>query len=84
MEVSETQRLRPLEDENSRLKRLVADLILNREMLKLRLQKTKRNLYPHNRTYGCGPVKLFSTQTARFLDLTAARQIGKAFGKGMQ
>ena len=34
LEVSEAQRLRSLEDENSRLKRLVADLSLDREMLK--------------------------------------------------
>ena len=34
LEVSETQRLRSLEDENSRLKRLVADLSLDKEMLK--------------------------------------------------
>jgi putative transposase len=33
MEVNEAQRLRSLEDENSRLKRLVADLSLDREML---------------------------------------------------
>lgn len=32
--VSEAQRLRQLEDENGRLKRLVADLSLDREMLK--------------------------------------------------
>jgi putative transposase len=34
LEVSEAQRLRSLEDENSRLKRLVADLSLDKEMLK--------------------------------------------------
>jgi putative transposase len=34
LEVNEAQRLRQLEDENSRLKRLVADLSLDREMLK--------------------------------------------------
>jgi putative transposase len=34
MEASEAQRLRQLEDENARLKRLVADLSLDREMLK--------------------------------------------------
>lgn len=34
MDASEVQRLRSLEDENSRLKRLVADLSLDREMLK--------------------------------------------------
>ena len=34
LEVSEAQRLRQLEDENGRLKKLVADLSLDREMLK--------------------------------------------------
>jgi putative transposase len=39
MEVNEAQRLRSLEDENSRLKRLVADLSLDREMLKAVISK---------------------------------------------
>jgi putative transposase len=39
MDVNETQRLRSLEDENSRLKRLVADLSLDREMLKAVIAK---------------------------------------------
>ena len=34
MSVSEAQRLRQLQDENSRLKKLVAELSLNKEMLK--------------------------------------------------
>jgi putative transposase len=34
MDVSETQRLRQMEDENRRLKQLVADLSLDREVLK--------------------------------------------------
>jgi putative transposase len=34
LEVNEAQRLHQLEDENGRLKRLVADLSLDREMLK--------------------------------------------------
>jgi putative transposase len=34
LEVSEAQRLRDLEDENHRLKKLVADLSLDKEMLK--------------------------------------------------
>lgn len=34
LEVSEAQRLRQLEDENQRLKKLVADLSLDKEMLK--------------------------------------------------
>lgn len=34
MEVSEAQRLRQMEDENRRLKQLVADLSLDREALK--------------------------------------------------
>lgn len=37
--VSEAQRLRSLEDENSRLKRLVADLSLDKEMLKAVIAK---------------------------------------------
>ena len=39
LEVNEAQRLRSLEDENSRLKRLVADLSLDREMLKAVISK---------------------------------------------
>jgi putative transposase len=39
MDVSEAQRLRALEDENSRLKRLVADLSLGKEMLKAVIAK---------------------------------------------
>ncbi len=39
LEVSEAQRLRQLEDENGRLKRLVADLSLDREMLKAVIAK---------------------------------------------
>jgi putative transposase len=39
MEVSEAQRLRALEDENTRLKRLVADLSLDKEMLKAVMAK---------------------------------------------
>jgi len=39
MEPNEAQRLHHLEDENSRLKRLVADLSLDREMLKALLLK---------------------------------------------
>jgi putative transposase len=37
--VNEAQRLRQLEDENSRLKRLVADLSLDKEMLKALIAK---------------------------------------------
>ena len=39
MEPNEAQRLHHLEDENSRLKRLVADLSLDREMLKALITK---------------------------------------------
>ena len=39
MEVNDAQRLRSLEDENSRLKRLVAELSLDREMLKAVIAK---------------------------------------------
>jgi putative transposase len=39
LDVSEAQRLRSLEDENSRLKCLVADLSLDREMLKAVIAK---------------------------------------------
>jgi putative transposase len=39
MEPNEAQRLDHLEDENNRLKRLVADLSLDREMLKALLTK---------------------------------------------
>jgi len=39
LEVSEAQRLRQLEDENGRLKKLVADLSLDKEMLKAVIAK---------------------------------------------
>ena len=39
LEVSEAQRLRQLEDENRRLKRLVADLTLDKQMLQEVLSK---------------------------------------------
>ena len=39
LDVSEAQRLHSLEDENSRLKHLVADLSLDREMLKAVIAK---------------------------------------------
>ena len=39
MEVNEAEELRSLRDENHRLKRLVADLSLDKEMLKSVLQK---------------------------------------------
>ncbi len=39
MEASEAQRLKQLEDDNGRLKRLVADLSLDREMLKAVIAK---------------------------------------------
>lgn len=39
LEVNEAQRLKQLEDENNRLKRLVADLSLDREMLKAVIAK---------------------------------------------
>jgi len=39
MDASEAQKLRQLEDENGRLKRLVADLSLDREMLKAVIAK---------------------------------------------
>jgi len=40
MDVSEAQRLRQMEDENRRLKQLVADLSLDKEMLKAVIRKT--------------------------------------------
>ena len=39
LEVSEAQRLRQLEDENRRLKKLVADLSLNKDMLQAVIRK---------------------------------------------
>ena len=39
MDVSEAQRLRQMEDENRRLKALVADLSLDREALKAVIRK---------------------------------------------
>jgi hypothetical protein len=40
MEVSDAQKLKGLEDENRRLKHLVADLSLDKEVLKAVIQKT--------------------------------------------
>jgi len=39
LEVDEAQRLRQIEDENQRLKKLVADLSLDKEMLKAVIAK---------------------------------------------
>jgi putative transposase len=39
VDVSEAQRLRQMEDENRRLKQLVADLSLDKEMLKAVIRK---------------------------------------------
>ncbi len=39
LEVSEAQRLRQLEDENRRLKKLVADLSLDKDMLQAVIRK---------------------------------------------
>ncbi len=50
MEVSEAQRLRSLEDENSRLKRLVADLSLDKGMLKEAVDRKKRTQLVDRRT----------------------------------
>ncbi len=44
MEVSEAQRLRALDDENRRLRSLVADLSLDKEMLKAVVRKSGLNL----------------------------------------
>lgn len=43
LEVNEAQRLKQLEDENGRLKKLVADLSLDREMLKAVIAKNGLN-----------------------------------------
>ena len=43
MQVNETKRLRKLEDENRRLKNLVADLSLYREVLKVVIAKNGWN-----------------------------------------
>src|SRR5262249_22296328 len=50
--VSELRRLRQLEDENARLKRLVADLTLDKHMLSEALRKTREARAPS----GAGPV----------------------------
>ena len=52
MEPNEAQRLHYLEDENSRLKRLVADLSLDREILKALL--TKKRIRSRRATRRCG------------------------------
>lgn len=45
MDVGEAKRLRALEDENRRLKEMVADLSLDREALKAVIQKKGRFRY---------------------------------------
>ena len=46
MDVSEAQRLKAMEDENRRLKHLVADLSLNQEVLKAVIRKNGWSLPP--------------------------------------
>jgi putative transposase len=54
MDASEAQKLRSLEDENSRLKRLVADLSLDREMLKAVIAKNGLSSQTEGRMFaGC-------------------------------
>ena len=50
MDASEAQKLRALEDENGRLKRLVADLSLDREMLKAVIAKNGLSSWTEGRT----------------------------------
>jgi putative transposase len=52
--VSELRRLRPLEEENSRLKRLVADLSLDKHMLSEAWRK-KVTLCTRHKAYICHP-----------------------------
>ena len=55
MTVGGAQRLRELEDENGRLKRLVADLSLDRQMLKAVIEKNGWSSYSGERKCaGCG------------------------------
>src|SRR5271169_6217910 len=50
LEVNEAQRLRQLEDENHRLKKLVADLSLDKEMLRAVITKTAGAREPAGRS----------------------------------
>ncbi len=54
LEVSEAQRLRQLEDENGRLKKLVADLSLDREMLKAGDRKKRAELGSSTQSVSAG------------------------------
>jgi putative transposase len=54
MQVSEAQNLKGLEDENRRLKQLVADLSLDKEVLKAVIQKNGRS-FRHEEGRGVHP-----------------------------
>lgn len=55
LEVSETRRLKSLEDENRRLKHLVADLTLDNQALKGLLNRKEPSPRPEGRPWaGCG------------------------------
>jgi hypothetical protein len=65
--VSELWRLRQLEEENSRLKRLVADLSLDKHMLSKALRKKVGCRTPF-RSVACGPVGWHSSVGPRGID----------------
>jgi putative transposase len=87
--VSELRRLRQVEEENSRLKRLVADLSLDKHMLSEALRKTVEG--PHAvenwppgftgrfRSVACGPVASPSSVAPPGID-EAVRRISPRYG----
>jgi putative transposase len=91
--VSELRRLRQLEEENSRLKRLVADLSLDKHRLSEALRKTVEG--PHAaehwppgftapfRSVACGPVGWPSSVAPRGID-EATRRINPPCGYGFE
>ena len=64
--VSELRRLRQLEEENNQLKKLVADLSLDKQMLQEVIKKSFENLYSANR-----PLYGYKTSTV-YLDVVPA------------
>ena len=68
LDVSEAQRLRQMEDENRRLKQLVADLSLDKEMLKAVIRKNGWSLPAEER----GGVRFGGVRAERTHGLQAA------------
>ncbi len=85
MDVSQAQRLKAMEDENRRLKHLVADLSLNQEVLKAVIRKNGWSFYPTDKELSAGtPACRPETRCCvRFGRVSAERTQGlQAVGRG--